>query len=128
MTWFRWRVFPDSIDPDFVDDGKPLYSINEAAKLCGLNRLPAERRLTAVALLQWGHCGFRLKLFREKDCLNLRRRIKNQEIKVQARSCVRPKFNAYLSDARHSWSSDQVIEQQRIENLQSVPKFWAANV
>jgi hypothetical protein len=90
-AWFRWRLFPDCIDPDFeAKDNKPLYSINEAAKLCGLNRYAAERRLIAVALLQWGHCGFRLKLFREKDCVNLRRQSKTEKSKFKrARAFVR---------------------------------------
>ena len=82
-------------------------------------------RLTPVALFQWGPTEVRVQLFRERDCINLRRSIAAGRIKVQTRSLKAPVFGAHLSEPRHVFASDQSAEQQRVSIARRESEFWA---
>jgi hypothetical protein len=122
-AWFRWRLFPEFLDPNFEWDNRPLYSPNEAARLCGLNRKPTLSRLKPVALFLWGPTEVRVQLFREVDCINLRRSIASGKVRVQTRSKVAPVFGAGVFPAMHCWNDDR--EDERIKLARREGEFFA---
>jgi hypothetical protein len=127
-AWLRWRVYNDCLeDPNFEPSKRPLYTLAEAARLVGITRRVMEGRLRPIALLECGHRDLHIPLFRERDCINLRKAISVGEVKIQKRSLNRPILGAYLSGAYHPWAEDLAVEQKRIKEVRSEPAFWSRN-
>jgi hypothetical protein len=123
-AWLQARI--DNIIPR-TEKPIVLYGRQEARRVVGISVRAAQRILNDDVGVAWfpGFGGQIHPLFHEEQLHQIRRRIKNSEIRIQTRSLKAPKFQAYLSEPRHTISEDVRIENERIQRLQAEPKFWA---
>jgi hypothetical protein len=111
----------------FADRAPPIfYARREAVRRCGITTRVGQRLLNSpVAFLESGYGHKLLPLFCARQLDEIREGIRTGEIRIQTRSLRSPKKSAYTSSARHVCANDLRTERERINRLQSEPKFWA---
>jgi hypothetical protein len=125
-AWLQARI--DNIIPR-TESPTILYGRAEARRFIGISFRASFRILPdSIAVAFFPGFGKLNPLFLESQLSEIRRAIKGGSIKVQRRSLKAPVFQAYLSEPRHVLQNDLSVENQRIERLQELPKFWATNV
>jgi hypothetical protein len=104
-----------------------LYGRKQSYLRCGITTRVAERLLTRPVALFAGNFGkTMLPLFCERQLESIRDGISAGTIRIQTRSLKLPKKSAYVAPARHIFSEDLRIEDERINRLQFGPKFWSS--